>query len=490
MNDKIMLIYPPGELFIRGEDRCQANVEVTTASSMRACNDLGYCAAVLMNKGYSVYLKDYQTERLKFWHVMQDIFDFSPNMIFISTTTGSILNDIEFIKEIKKCIDCYVVLKGAIFYDAPDTVIHSLDLNNIDYLIGCEAETCIGQIADWALRKEGNVNKIYNIFYKEERSNEFKKTKFGIWDDNIEELPFPARGLMNNRLYIRPDIAEAMATIQISRGCPFSCIYCLSPIISGRNIRHRSAENVVLEIEECYYKYEIHNFFLKADNFTMDEKWVEEFCNLICSSSLNGKIQFTANSRVHPLTLKTLQLMKSAGCFAIAFGFESGSEHTLKLLKKGTTRMQNLRAAKWARQVGLLVYGFFMIGFPWETKQHLEDTKRHIYDVKPDFLEIFIAQPQYGTELYQQCILTKTLSHEGNVLGSDFYNACITGTQFLSLDNLMTFRNKTIWRYYCRPAYIFARLKDCLKNPKILISYVKYGSRIIKLNTIFSSTKS
>lgn len=485
MKERIMLIYPPGDLFIRGEDRCQANVEVTTATSMRACNDLGYCAAVLLNKGYRVYLKDYQTENLEFHHVKQDIDAFSPDMIFISTTTGSILNDLVFIKKIKKYRECSVVLKGAIFYDASDQVFQSLDLDDVDYLIGCEAEACIGQIADWALRKKGNIDEVYNIFYKDKKKKEFIKTEFGLWKEDIEELPFPTRELMNNDLYVRPDTGEAMATIQISRGCPFSCIYCLSPIISGRKIRQRSTKNVMQEIEECYYKHKIKNFFLKADNFTMNEEWVEELCNLILSSSLKGKIQFTANSRVHPLTLRTLQLMKLAGCFAIAFGFESGSEHTLKLIKKGTNRSQNMRAAKWAKNAGLLVYGFFMIGFPWETKYHLEDTKRHIFDIQPDFLEIFIAQPQYGTDLYLQCIKKKTLSHQGNVLGSDFYNACITGTQSLSLNYLISFRNKTIWKYYFRPTYIGARLRDCINNPKILLNYIRYGCKLLKLSLKF-----
>lgn len=488
MNERIMLIYPPGDLFIRGEERCQANVEVTTATSMRACNDLGYCAAVLKNKGYHVYLKDYQTDNLDFQQVRCDMVAFSPDLVFISTTIGSIMSDLSFVANIKKYRKCSVVLKGAIFYDASDQVLQSLDLKNIDFLIGCEAETCIGQIADWALRSQGNIAQVSNIFYKND-SKEFIRTKFGIWEENIEDLPFPAREYMNNRLYVRPDTGEAMATIQISRGCPFSCIYCLSPIISGRKIRQRSAKNVMQEIEDCYKKHDIKIFFFKADNFTMNEKWVEELCNLILSSPLKGKIQFTANSRVAPLTLRTLQLMKSAGCFAIAFGFESGSEHTLKKIKKGTTVSQNIRAARWAKKTGLFVYGFFMIGFPWETKKHLEATKRHIFAVKPDFLEIFIAQPQYGTDLYCQCIRKKTLPYQGDVLGSDFYNACITGTQFLSLEYLMSFQNKTIRKYYFRPTYILARLRDCINNPKILLNYMRYGCRLLKMSLKFSSIR-
>ena len=56
---KIMLIYPPGEIYQRGEDRCQINVEASVANSLRACNDLGYISSSLRKDGYEVFLKDY-----------------------------------------------------------------------------------------------------------------------------------------------------------------------------------------------------------------------------------------------------------------------------------------------------------------------------------------------------------------------------------------------------------------------------------------------
>ena len=58
---RVLLFYPPGALFQRGEDRCQQNIDDGSAQAMRACNDLGYAAAVLLNSGYEVKLQDYQT---------------------------------------------------------------------------------------------------------------------------------------------------------------------------------------------------------------------------------------------------------------------------------------------------------------------------------------------------------------------------------------------------------------------------------------------
>ena len=73
-----------------------------------------------------------------------------------------------------------------------------------------------------------------------------------------------------------------------------------------------------------------HNFFFRSDTFTIDKNWVNELCELIINSDIGGKIEWVANSRVRPLADGTLKKMKEAGCWLVAFGFESGSEETLK----------------------------------------------------------------------------------------------------------------------------------------------------------------
>ena len=86
-----------------------------------------------------------------------------------------------------------------------------------------------------------------------------------------------------------------------------------------------------------------------------------------------------------PLHEDTLKIMKSAGCWLVAFGFESGSDESLRLMKKGANVNDNLRAARLAKEAGLKLYGFYLIGLPWEDDSHLYQTKKHIYDINADF---------------------------------------------------------------------------------------------------------
>lgn len=474
-----MLLYPPGKAYQRSEDRAQCNLDESAVATIHACNDIGYAASVLRNRNHQVLLRDYQTEKSNLDEVKSDILKFLPQIIVISTTNATIPDDLEFVNWISEFHSCEFIIKGAIFFDTPIEILETLDLHNVNYLIGGEIDTVIGDLVDCIVSKNNDFDNIHSIIYKND--GVFKKTDFTCWSCDLDEIPFPARDLMKNELYPRPDTGEPMATIQVSRGCPSACTYCLSPVISGKAVRKRSVENVFAEIEECYYKYGIKNFFFKADTFTIDAKWAFDLCDRIINSDLHNKIEFTANSRVKPLEFDLLQKLKEAGCFTIAVGFESGNDDTLKKIKKGTTREDNLRAAKLIKKAKLPLFGFFMIGFPWETKEDIIQTLDFIFDIDPDFIEVHIAMPYFGTELYSQCEAHNTI--KSTAWGNDYFSPNTVGTEFVSMDEIQKLRNKYLLKFYLRPKYLIKKVFYCLHNPIILKNYIKHGFKLLR--TIF-----
>lgn len=473
---RVLLFYPPGPLFQRGEDRCQQNVDDGSAQAMRACNDLGYAAAILVRRGYDIKLRDYQTQKDTMEDLYADMEEYKPDMIMISATNTTIYDDIKLAAELKEKYHPITILKGAIFYAPEQAMLDLLDLTSIDYMIGGEVDFAIGEIADFEFTGKGKLEDIPNILYKDSEGKVLQ-TPFHVWGEDLDAQPFPAREYMNNALYMRPDTDEPMATIQTSRGCPSNCVFCLTPEISGKKVRFRSPQNVMDELTECYEKFGIKNFFFKADTFTINAEWVKELCELIINSPLYGNIQFTANSRVRPLKKETLELMKKAGCFMVAFGFESGSDEILTLCHKGTTVAENIQAGKWCKEVGIPFWGFFVIGFPWENKQHIMETKKLIHELDPDFIEITIALPFYGTPLYETCKEENLLAK--NVLGSDFFHSSMTGTKYLTTKQLMSLRKKILLGFYLRPKYILKKMKECVKHPSVFLNYAKYGIKLV-----------
>lgn len=474
---KVLLCYPPGEQYQRSEDRCQSNIKASTATTMRACNDLGYCAAILKNSDihHDIILKDYASENISIHEFYSDIKTFQPDFIMMSITNATIFNDIKIISEAKRkyCPNAKIILKGAIFFKAEKEMLYKLNLTDIDFLVGCEIEFVIKDIIE-----STDYKNIPGIFYKNNHGS-LVENDFTCWNENLDDLPFPDRSLMNNKLYIRPDTEEPMATIQVARGCPSQCVYCLTPIISGSKVRTRSPENVLEELRECYNKYNIRNFFFKADTFTINKAWVLKFCELIKNSELNNKIAYTANSRVKPLSQEVINAMKETGCFTIAFGFESGSEKTLERIKKHTTIDDAKNAVMLCKKAKLPVYGFFMIGFPWEDMYDIKKTFKLMHKLNCDFIEIHIALPYYGTTLYELCDNADLISKEDTIIGVDYFHTSIKGTRYISSKKLQKIRNSALLKYHLRPNYIIKKIATC-KDSKIFKNYVKFGLRMIK----------
>ena len=93
--EKVLLFYPPGLLFQRGEDRCQQNIDDGSAQAMRACNDLGYAAAILLKNNYDVKLCDYQTEGFTMDDLHRDMAEYKPDLIMMSITNTTIYDDLK-----------------------------------------------------------------------------------------------------------------------------------------------------------------------------------------------------------------------------------------------------------------------------------------------------------------------------------------------------------------------------------------------------------
>ncbi len=251
-------------------------------------------------------------------------------------------------------------------------------------------------------------------------------------------------------------------------------------MISGKRLRRRSVENVFEEIEECYNKYGIRNFFFRADTFTFDNKWAGALCDRIINSELYGKIEFTANARVDTLSDELLSKMKKAGCFMIVVGFESGSDETLKKIKKGTTVQDNINAAKMLKKAEIPFCGCFMIGFPWESEEDIIKTLKFMFTLDPDFMEIHIAMPYYGTQLYEECLKYNTVS--SSAFGSDYFSPNTAGTQSVSIERVIKLKKKYNLRFYLRPKYITKKVFESIKTPRVLLSYWRHGMKLLRKN--------
>lgn len=473
---RAFLFYPPGPLYQRGEDRSQGNIGSSTATVMRAPNDMGYVAAQLKQRGIDVIFRDYPVRRESMDVMISDVRQFRPDIVIASITTSTLHHDMGILRAVRdEFPGIRIIIKGALFFQADQEILADADLGVADFLIGGEIEFSAARIIDVLNGGEEDIATIPFIYYHEKCAwKESARSARETFDD----LPFPDRSVIDNHLYVRPDTGEPQATIDTSRGCPAACVYCLTPAISGRSVRFRDPQSILEELRTCYYDHGIRNFFFRSDTFTIDHEWVSALCHAIIGSDLHGKIEWVANSRVRPLHGETLHLMRRAGCWLVAFGFETGSEETMKRIKKGATIADNLRAAKLAKAAGLKLYGFFLVGLPWEEAAHLAQTRRHMLDIDADFIELHIAVPYYNTEL--RGMMKEEGLLQKSVIGQNYFDDAATGTKFLSSSELVVFRRRTLLLYHLRPSYLVRRLSDAGLDVHKLANYARFGLRLLK----------
>jgi anaerobic magnesium-protoporphyrin IX monomethyl ester cyclase len=212
---------------------------------------------------------------------------------------------------------------------------------------------------------------------------------------NLDIYPHPAYHLIDPFSYKRTFEKEQAITILTSRGCPYRCAFCGLPE-QHRIIKYRSPGNVVEEIKFIQKKYGINKFNFQDDTFTVNKKRLQKMLDLFKPL----KIGFRAHGRSGLDTPEDYKKLKEAGCDIIAWGIESGSQKILDLMNKNTTVEQNEDVIKWAKEAGITTRAFFILGFPGEDKQTIEETKAFIEKTNPDqyFVSNFVPYP--GTDVW------------------------------------------------------------------------------------------
>lgn len=462
---KVFLVVPPTGCYMRS-DRCQAPVDTRVAEDARPPMDLAYMAAVLRKIGAEAKIKDYPMERLGWKELRRDFSVFMPDALVVSITTPSVYEDLRICKLAKE-INPFVkiIAKGAHFFVFDRQILE--EFKDLDVVIRSEPEVTIGE-----LMQTNDYSGVPGITFR--RGTEIVRNPERPLLKNLDELPFPSRDLLNNRLYLTPDTVEPIVFITTSKGCPGQCIFCAAELIGGNSIRLRSVASVIEEIEECIEKYGIRNFFFGADTFTWHKQWMLELCAEIVKKKI--KIRWGTNSRVDTLDEERIIWMKKAGCFVIGFGAESGNQAMLDKMKKGITVEQIESAVSLCKKHDIESFLVFVIGLPWETMETIADTVRFVKHTQASFIEVNVAYPLPGTEFYALAKESGLFTEE-NLFGHN-YSSPLVRSFSLSTAELKNLRKKILRTFYARPGYILGRISK-ISSRAVALNYFKYGFRLL-----------
>ena len=223
--------------------------------------------------------------------------------------------------------------------------------------------------------------------------------------ENLDELPRPAWDVFVNQPY-RWDVSffpdTPVFTMNTSRGCPFQCTFCSVGSIWGKRYTCFSAERIVADIEYLIQNYNAKGIYFREDNFTLDEKRLRRFCQLLKEKNL--QISWACESRVSTLTRELVEMMAGAGLKGFFFGVESGSQRMLDILRKGIKVPQIEQAFVWCHEFGVKAAASMVVGVPEETEADLKATRDLLQRVRPTvtWANVFVGIPD--SRLYRQVL--------------------------------------------------------------------------------------
>jgi len=223
-----------------------------------------------------------------------------------------------------------------------------------------------------------------------------------VWVDNeapplikkLDDLPLPARHLLPMDSYFQVN-PEKLIYIFTTRGCPFKCIFCQKEL-TGRGFRVRSTELIVDELEQIVKGYDPGVILFVDEILTLRKKRIHEMCDEIIRRGL--KFEWIANTRADCVDYPLLKHMHRAGCRRIYYGWESGSQRMLDVLKKDLTPEEIVEAAKMTRRAGIWAKVYLIVGSPGETKEDIAETEKVLRLAGPDLVRVSVFNPLIGTE--------------------------------------------------------------------------------------------
>jgi magnesium-protoporphyrin IX monomethyl ester (oxidative) cyclase len=393
------------------------------------------------------------------------ISDFSPDIVAISVLFSNLLesahNIARLVKKVKK--NTKVVLGGNHISSAvTDYKISLIDNNSnlpkkitdlenehFDFGIIGEGEFSFAQLVN-ALINNDDICKVPGLVKKIGKNKYLINPINRVHDLNL--LPRPARHLVDMEGYFKigafhsaKSRSKRVLNIMCSRGCPEKCTFCSTPEMWGSNIRWRSTQHIMDEINSAVENYKIGEIQFDDDTLTVNKKNLFSLCGKLEKLGIpwctpNGtKVNYHFNKQK-----EMYKVMANSGCYQITLACESGVQRILDdIINKRLPLETIYPSIENAKKAGMLVHTFWILGYPGETYKDIQKTIDFALNSGADSFSFAILSPLPGTPIYRQVVKDK-LWWEGKYLDDMLFRSSLIKVDgFNSADEFEKFVNET-----------------------------------------------
>lgn len=281
----------------------------------------------------------------------------------------------------------------------------TLAKSTIDFVIKGEGEPAIRRFAEVLRQRSGDFGKVPGLYWK--KNGRVHSTPLAD-PYELDESPKIPWDLVAVEEYISPTQflypgIRRLLPFQGSRGCPFKCTFCSEPVLT-RKYRMMSPEKMVEECWEMVQRYRLDHICFFDEEFFVHRKWATSVAEII-----GGQFSWCAQTRSADLLRVDLKKMEKCGLMVVAPGLESGSDRILKFIKKNETVKEYVEANRRLAETGIFAQYNFIIGYPSETREELNQTIDLILQLLRENDHALVNQlspltPLPGTELLRQVV--------------------------------------------------------------------------------------
>ncbi len=317
---------------------------------------------------------------------------------------------------------------------------------------------------------------------------------------NLDALPYPAYHLVDIKRYFElarsgrgsryyDVFYEPMkeVTMITSRGCPYECIFCSIHPTMGYKYRYHSPEYVVAHIELLIKKYDVDFIHFEDDNLTLNQPRFEKILDLVLKKNLTFGWDTPNGVRADALNFSLLEKAKRTGLKHLRIAIESGNEEFLNTVIKKRLKLDKvIETARNCKELKIPLSAFYIIGFPGETKENIQETLNFAYKMMKEYFvkpHVNFAMPLIGTEMYALAKAKGYLVDEEYTKGRIFGMSALRTEHFTPED--LKILSITFYKRV-RALYVLQMIQDPIKLLQNVMVFLKYPLNTLRMIKITS----
>ena len=316
---------------------------------------------------------------------------------------------------------------------------------------------------------------IEGLSYRDGASNIVHNRPRPVLED-MDQLPFVTEVYKRDLRvedYFIGYLKHPYLSLYTGRGCRSKCTFCLWPqTVGGHRYRVRSVEHVIQEIRlaKAYFP-QVKEFFFDDDTFTDDRPRAEAIARELGKLGVTWSCNAKAN-----VPRATLEILRDNGLRLLLVGYETGNQQILNNIKKGMRIDIARRFTKDCHELGITIHGTFILGLPGETRETIEETIRFAAEINPHTIQVSLAAPYPGTELYRQAVDQGWLDIANAELIDD-HGVQIAPLHYPHLSHTEIFQSlETFYRrFYFRRQKIASLVAEMIKSPQMMRRRLREG---------------